>query len=206
VRLDELAEQAGVREVILTAHAGWDQERTRGSTALEDWPDSIVTMTRDPDTDERFVRAMGRDVDLHEDRLDYDPQTRRLTLSGTGNRKQVRAAERGDRLAAAVREILTADPGVNVTGIEKALKDRGESLQKGDTSKACRVAAEHGWIQRQQKGRSVLHFPSPNGQAPTPPDAPPGQVPTYPDPSIYGGSSGGVGQLALTPATSGEIA
>jgi hypothetical protein len=33
VRLDEVAEQAGVTEVVLTAHAGWDGERTRGS-----WP------------------------------------------------------------------------------------------------------------------------------------------------------------------------
>ena len=94
VRLDEVAEQAGITEVILTAHAGWDGERTRGSTALEDWPDVIVTMTRDPDSDERFIKAEGRDVDLPEDRLSFDPATRTLALSGDGSRRQVRHDDR----------------------------------------------------------------------------------------------------------------
>ena len=60
---------------MTTVHAGCDGERTRGSTALEDWPDSIVTVTRDPETGERFLRAEGRDVDLDEDRLDFDLET-----------------------------------------------------------------------------------------------------------------------------------
>ena len=64
-----------MRELVTTVHAGWDGERTRGSTALEDWPDSIVTVTRDPETGERFLRAEGRDVDLDEDRLDFDLET-----------------------------------------------------------------------------------------------------------------------------------
>jgi hypothetical protein len=73
-RLDEVAEKAGVTELILTAHAGWDGERTRGSSALEDWPDSIVNMTRDEDTDARFIKADGRDVDVPEDRLTTTPR------------------------------------------------------------------------------------------------------------------------------------
>jgi hypothetical protein len=185
VRLDEVAEQAGVRELVMTVHAGWDGERTRGSTALEDWPDSIVTMTRDAEAGERFLRAEGRDVDLDEDRLDYDPETRRLRLSGAGSRQQVRQSERGERLARLVAEIVPAQPGINVTGIEAALRERGESLQKGDTSKACHLAEKRGTIRREHKGRSVLHFPA--GHAPTNPDVPPGQVTTYPDPPIYGG-------------------
>jgi AAA domain len=195
VRLNEVAEQAGIRELVMTVHAGWDGERTRGSTALEDWPDSIVTMTRDPDTGERFLRAEGRDVDLDEDRLDYDRDTRRLRLSGAGNRRQVRQTARGEHLADVVEQIVAATPGVNVTGIETALRDRGESLQKGDASKACRIAEERGTVRREQKGRSMLHFPATHSEGqlalceptPTNPGVPQGQVTTYPDPPYMAG-------------------
>ena len=33
----------GATDLILTAHAGWNGERTRGASALEDWADVIVT-------------------------------------------------------------------------------------------------------------------------------------------------------------------
>jgi hypothetical protein len=80
--------EVGAKDLILTAHAGWQGERTRGSSALEDWPDSIVTMTRsEKDPSERYLSAMGRDVDVAEDRLTYDLETRTLSLSGAGSRK-----------------------------------------------------------------------------------------------------------------------
>ena len=60
-----------------------------GASALEDWADTIITVTRgnrEDDKDFRFLRAIGRDVDIEEDKLDYDPQHRKLSLSGTGGR------------------------------------------------------------------------------------------------------------------------
>ena len=159
-RLDEVAVQAGVTEVILTAHAGWDGERTRGSSALEDWPDSIVTMTRDPDTDVRFIKAEGRDVDLAEDKLGYDPATRSLRLTGAGSRKQVRTDDHIERLAEAVRDVVTETPGINVAGIRAALKDRGEHMQSGDHGKASRLAELRGWVHRKRGTRNAWqHFP-----------------------------------------------
>jgi len=41
--LDQFKADSGVADLILTAHAGWDGERTRGSSVLEDWADSVVT-------------------------------------------------------------------------------------------------------------------------------------------------------------------
>jgi hypothetical protein len=85
IGLDEFARaEVGARDVVLSAHAGWNGERARGASALEDWADSIITMTKDDSEDgtgERYLRAIGRDVDLEEDRLDYDPRTRTLTLA-----------------------------------------------------------------------------------------------------------------------------
>jgi AAA domain len=61
----------GATDVFLSAHAGWDGERTRGSSALEDWADSIITLVKDTEG-VRYMHAIGRDVDIEEDRLDYD--------------------------------------------------------------------------------------------------------------------------------------
>jgi hypothetical protein len=70
------AAAAGVAELVLSIHAGWDGERTRGSSALEDWADVVATLARDPDDEEvRYLRAFGRDVEVDEDRLVYEPDT-----------------------------------------------------------------------------------------------------------------------------------
>ena len=98
---------------MLTAHAGWNGERTRGSTALEDWADSIVTLTRDHGEDgqgarDRYLRAIGRDVDIDEDRLSYDPDTRTLSLAGAGSRSIARASRRTDVLRDAILRLVEA--------------------------------------------------------------------------------------------------
>jgi len=95
VQLDEFAVAAGARNVILTAHAGWNGERARGASAIEDWADSIVYLKRDENTDDqaRYLSAQGRDVDVEEDRLEFDPDTRRLTLTGAGSRRRARSEQ-----------------------------------------------------------------------------------------------------------------
>jgi RecA-family ATPase len=108
VELDLFARgEVGALDVVLSAHAGWNGERTRGSSALEDWADSIITMTRDDSKDgtgERFLRAIGRDVDLEEDQLTYDANTRTLTLVGTGSRKAAARKRRAEKNAETLRE------------------------------------------------------------------------------------------------------
>ena len=85
--LDRFVEAAGCSELVLTAHAGWDGERTRGSSALEDWADAVAFVVRDKEDERlRYFHALGRDVEVEEDRLNFDPATRRLTLAGAGNR------------------------------------------------------------------------------------------------------------------------
>lgn len=110
VDLDRFARtEVGALDVILTAHAGWNGERTRGSSALEDWADSVVTLTRD-DEGARFLRAMGRDVDLDEDRLDFDPATRLLSLSGQGSRKDAGTARKDAETRELILDLLSQHP------------------------------------------------------------------------------------------------
>lgn len=59
--------EVGASDVVLTAHAGWEGERARNSSALEDAPDSILYLTtgaRSGDPGGRYLRAVGRGVDV----------------------------------------------------------------------------------------------------------------------------------------------
>ena len=122
VELDRFTRNdVGARDLILTTHAGWNHERTRGSSALEDWADSIITMIKDDSEDgngERYLRAIGRDVDVEEDQLIYDATTRTLTLAGLGSRKATKDTRRNDKLDKAVYDAVTAERGLNITQIE----------------------------------------------------------------------------------------
>jgi hypothetical protein len=195
VMLDQLAEAAGITEVVLAAHAGWDGERTRGSSALEDWADVVVTVTRDPDTDQRFLRAEGRDVDVDEDALHYDASTRRLTLTGTGSRSKARAGRRSAELVDALVQVVTADPRIGVGGIERALRDAGVPFQKGDVNRASHEAERLGRIVVETGPRRARIHSLP----PTTPDYPHGVTVTTPDPPLYGGGSQWGGQASTTP-------
>jgi hypothetical protein len=203
-RLDEVAESAGIAELILTAHAGWDGERTRGSSGLEDWPDCIVTMTRDPDTDNRFIKAEGRDVDVAEDRLDYDPATRRLSVTGDGNRATVRKGDHAEHLAEVVRDVVAFDPGINTTALTARLREEGEHLQREDTSAAVRCAERRGWVHRVRGPKNAwLHQPGP--VVPSSPEPSPGQVVSSPRPSYRDGTTRRTTQEASSPGTTDAL-
>lgn len=145
---------AGALDVILAAHAGWAGERTRGSTALEDWADSIITLTRGKDDgrDLRFMRAEGRDIDLDEDQLDFDPATRRLTLTGAGSRRAHAEAAEATAWIDDVVAFVKSNPGANKATIAKAFKVRPQTIRQ-----ATDLAVDRGLINRSKQGRSELH-------------------------------------------------
>lgn len=101
-RLDIIKQRAGVESLLLVHHGGWsfgDDERSRGASRLVDWADAVWTYVRekkDPDkpekaNDGRYFRALGRDVDVEEERVNYDAVTRQLVMGGwdrSGDRKR----------------------------------------------------------------------------------------------------------------------
>lgn len=110
---------AGIRDIFLCAHAGWDGERTRGASALEDWADSIITLTRDSGDgggDARFIRAIGRDVELEEDQLRYTREERYLELARTGSRKATAEKRKTEILREAITKIVSKQPKINGAG------------------------------------------------------------------------------------------
>ena len=166
VDLDRFARvDVGALDLILTTHAGWNGERTRGASALEDWPDVIMTMTKD-ETESgngaRYLRAIGRDVDLDEDRLDFDPDTRRLTLAGVGNRKQASEYRQdADTRGAIVRRLERHPDGLSGKELSDLIgrKDAGFTRARDALVKARTVHQ----VKRAGRGGGWLYVLAPEG-------------------------------------------
>jgi hypothetical protein len=161
--------EAGVADLILTVHAGWNKERTRGASALEDWADTILTLTRgdrEDDKDLRYLRAVGRDVDIEEDKLDFDPQHRKLTLSGTGGRR-ISKVDNISPLFIPIKRVVEKNPGINGTELLAALRKLQEEgkisvrFQDNDVRAAAKQADERGLIRRVElgPGKPTPHYP-----------------------------------------------
>jgi hypothetical protein len=168
--LDELDRYAradcGVRDLIVTAHAGWNGERVRGASALEDWADSVITMTKSDDGS-RYLRAIGRDVSLDEDRLQFDPETRLLTMTGIGNRLVAARNAKARELVPHVVACVEKNPAMSQAGVEKAMQARrggvGTSFQSQDVRNALVLAEQEGLIRIDRplegsRGRATKHY------------------------------------------------
>jgi hypothetical protein len=94
VAFDALLDEAGVPDGMIVHHMGHTAERARGDSRLRDWPDvewRLVRSTDDPGSP-RYVTAFGRDVDVPEGGLKFDPATRHLRLT-SGSRKDAEARD-----------------------------------------------------------------------------------------------------------------
>jgi hypothetical protein len=113
-----------VPEGMLVHHMGHAGERSRGDSRIIDWPDATWKLVREnPELEgsPRYFSAYGRDVFRAESLLEYDPQTRRLTLRG-GNRQDAA----NERLMPPLFERLAANPdGMSGRQIEDALVEAG---------------------------------------------------------------------------------
>lgn len=114
--------EAGADDDFLAHHAGWDGSRSRGASRLVDEPDAIWTISRDKATDDdgddvygiqepRFLKAIGRDVELPDRQLIFDPTTGLLRL-GEASRKQLRSVATQQRAEAVIMAKLAEGPAV----------------------------------------------------------------------------------------------
>lgn len=80
-----LVEEAGIKELIVAHHMGV-AERSRGATVILDTPDAIWRLVKEENSDadehnkRRYFSAYGRDVEVSEGELEYDADTKTLTL------------------------------------------------------------------------------------------------------------------------------
>ncbi|WP_405070424.1 AAA family ATPase [Kribbella sp. NBC_01510] len=195
--------EVGAVDLILATHAGWNGERSRGSSALEDWADSIITLTRDPDDERvRFLKAMGRDVEVDEDQLSFDPATRLITLTGSGSRKEAAKTRHLDAVVQAVVKAAEAQPGITGNKLLDAIRQAGCPCQKGDELKAAALAVQRGALRIEMGPRKAKQYYSASTSPDVPRRTPAGDVLTSPDlPYIDGGGQQGDVRPSTSPET-----
>lgn len=159
---DTLVTLMGGQESLITHHAGHNSERARGASAFLGSGSAIWTIaSQDPDKADaaRYIKAIGRDVNVPETQLRYDPSTRRLHM-GTGNRAQHAQEEKIDRLADEISRIVAdADRPLSITDIREELRQGGVSFQKGQENTAAVRATARGAVTVTKDGRRKLYGP-----------------------------------------------
>jgi hypothetical protein len=133
--LTALKEAACISELVLAHHAGHNGERARGDSSLRGWPEVEWGLMLDrqedgvePDpTGPRFFKAFGRDVQVEESALKYDPDHRRLVFEG-GSRAHVKKVAQAVDQEAAVTEVIRANPGIGFNRIRSAVGELGVTI------------------------------------------------------------------------------
>lgn len=148
VAWDSLKKEAGVSESIVVHHMGHGQERSRGDSRLLDWPDvnwKIVKEAQSEDADveeigdsggRRFFSAHGRDVNVPEGMLEWEPLMRSLTYH-EGGRREAKA----DKAVDVIRAILSSPENIGGLGtVELTRKLSEESIGKTIARRAIKKA------------------------------------------------------------------
>lgn len=166
VSLDRVATDGGARELILVAHAGWGDKggsvRARGSSGLEDWADVIVRYSRERELpgSPRFLEAEGRDVSVELDRLEYDPATRLLSMTGAGGPTMARRNAKAHALREPILELIRVTGGITSGGIEEGLRrlEPPVTFTRGDPAAAVNALVVESKVERYRDGRSMHHY------------------------------------------------
>lgn len=156
VAFDELLRAAGIDGAVLVHHMGHAGERSRGDSRLLDWPDATWRLVRQrPDNGDepdpaapRFFTAFGRDVDVPEGAVTFDPEVRRLSYVG-GSRADAKVSADADAALPDLLAVLGAAEGpLNVREVQARMMSRGQS------QRAARAALK-------SAGGAVLSVPGP---------------------------------------------
>lgn len=145
---EKLKERAGISELIISTHAGHKADgRSRGTSDLLGWPDSMITITRDKD-DTRLISTEGRDIELEQQILTLDG--RKLTVGGSKRLAKAKADQE------VVMDYVMDFPGSTRTQITAAVgvgNDKcGAVLQQLVTMNMLR--------REKGKGNTHLYFPA----------------------------------------------
>ncbi|HUR74428.1 MAG TPA: AAA family ATPase [Sporichthya sp.] len=158
VAFDTLLDEAGAEEAAVIHHMGHTGERSRGDSRLLDWPDVSWRLVRDKAEEgevdpsaARYFSAYGRDVNVPEGLLEYDPNGRRLCLVG-GSRRDGKAAE----ILPFLYDVLWKYPKSSKNAIEKVLVPQGHGQK--DIRAALALAVRNGVVTTAKGARGAdLH-------------------------------------------------
>lgn len=115
MKIESFKVDAGISEVVILVHAGWNTSRSRGASALEDHPDTIMKIEEDK-AGNRWFSAIGRDVDVEDGMLSFNKETGVLTYK-LGGKKVTGVVVARERMLKAIG----ANPGINGGHLQKAV-------------------------------------------------------------------------------------
>ncbi len=145
VAFDALLAECGASEALVVHHAGHGENRARGDSRIEDWPDAIWYLGTEDKKDlaaERTFAAIGRDVDVPQGPLTFDPETRHLTYSPPvpDAAKVAKDLELTSRGAEARAAVATWVRGQNEIGVEPTKSDTEKFAGEGLSRALIRTA------------------------------------------------------------------
>lgn len=166
-----LCEAAGVEESLITHHAGHGQERARGATKWQDWPDAMWrlvigatdTSRKDGDPDSlfadsarpdwsgnRYFSADGRDVQVPESKLTADVENRKLTITVEGAGRSTEKAKRTAAKRSAKVDDMAVDALRLIDEASGPMSTRELTEKLGGNRQARHDALDHaldlGWV------------------------------------------------------------
>jgi len=118
---------SGVKHMVIAVHAGRAQGKTRGASTLDDHPDALWYMQKEGN--KRYFKAVGRDVDVEESEILFDPNTGEMTF--------LEFAKKADplrRMEVEVLRYIGTHPGCNASAIDTAV--RGGNTYKAAARKS----------------------------------------------------------------------
>lgn len=154
--LADIKERTGVTEVMLVHHFGHTGERGRGSSKFMDAPDALWTYTMDEAPEDeagdeaeemlgpvrrpgapRYLSAVGREVDLVKSVVEFDPETRVLTIPNVGGMpmtartsKKQKIAQRLEQNVERVVKLVCNQPGIGANALQEAFAGNTSEYQK----------------------------------------------------------------------------
>lgn len=157
LRTDAFKDASGVKELIIPVHAGRDESRSRGASALDDHPDAILHLNKLNDGTRTF-HAFGRDVEVEEGELEFDKVTLLLRYKGP-----VSIGSRVARVAKVLEELLRVHGKLGATDLTRHARKN-----KDDVREARELLVSTGRVLETQVGQSKFYELNPSPIAPSP--------------------------------------
>jgi len=157
LRTDAFKDASGVNELIIPVHAGRDESRSRGASALDDHPDAILHLNKLNDGTRTF-HAFGRDVEVEEGELEFDKVTLLLRYKGP-----VSIGSRVARVAKVLEGLLKVHGKLGATDLTRHARKN-----KDDVREARELLVSTGRVLETQVGQSKFYELNPTSIAPSP--------------------------------------
>jgi hypothetical protein len=128
VAYDALLDEAGISDTTLVHHMGHNNERSRGDSRLQDWPDAIWKLVRESAEldSSRYFSAYGRDVEVTEGRLEYNNASRHLTYGEGSRTAKANQVDTEEVLGEVIEILVKQGPGEEMSrnAIRKAASSK----------------------------------------------------------------------------------